>query len=104
MFRLNGLWKAGIAAVAMAGAVATMSLPAEAGRRTGTWANGMVMGPYGPGYYGPGGAYYGGGHGGHWGHGGYRRAFIDESDCYTVRRRVVDDWGRVYVRRTRVCD
>ncbi len=24
--------------------------------------------------------------------------------CYTVRRRFVDDWGRVFVRRTQVCD
>lgn len=37
-----------------------------------------------PGYYGTG--YYGG------------------SPCYTVRERVVDDWGRVMVRRTQVCE
>lgn len=26
------------------------------------------------------------------------------ADCYTVRRRLVDDYGRVFVRRVRVCD
>lgn len=26
------------------------------------------------------------------------------SECYTVRRRVVDDWGRVHIRRVHVCD
>ena len=25
-------------------------------------------------------------------------------DCYTVRRRFVDAWGRVFIRRTQVCD
>jgi hypothetical protein len=63
----------------------------------------MVEGPYGPGYYGRGG-YYGGPHyyGGY--RGGYRGASVYGGGCYTARQRVVDDWGRVYIRRTRVCD
>jgi hypothetical protein len=111
--------KAGLAALAIAGAVVAASAPAEAGRRTGTWQNGMVAGPYGPGYYGPDGSFYGNGYGGghygyggghygygkEWGHrGGYRRAYADEPDCYTVTRRVADDWGRVFVRQKRVCE
>ncbi len=27
-----------------------------------------------------------------------------DSGCYTVRRRFVDDWGRVVIRRTEVCE
>jgi hypothetical protein len=65
----------------------SLSLPptvAEAGMRTGTWRNGMVAGPYGVGWYGPGDsfapahqAYYGGYHSGYYGAGyggpyGYR--------------------------------
>jgi hypothetical protein len=53
--------KTGLAAVALFGAVATWSPPAEAGASTGTWGNGTVDGPYGPGYYGPNGEFYGNG-------------------------------------------
>jgi hypothetical protein len=49
---------------------------AEAGMRTGTWRNGMVAGPYGVGWYGPGGyfapsqhAHYGGYYPGYYGAG-----------------------------------
>jgi hypothetical protein len=74
--------------------------PAQAGESTGCWRNLGCVGDgyapppprYGyaphrpsPGYYGYGGAAYGG-------------------DCYFVRRRFVDDWGRVGVRRIRVCE
>ncbi|MGY2049993.1 hypothetical protein [Methylobacterium sp. JK268] len=34
---------------------------------------------------------------------GYAPAY-EASDCYTVRRRVVDEFGDVYIRRVRVCD
>jgi hypothetical protein len=74
------------------------TLPAAAGESTGCWrhlgCNGQGYAPppprYAPyrapvGYYGYGAPVYGG-------------------DCYTVRRRFVDDWGRVVVRRTRVCE
>jgi hypothetical protein len=29
---------------------------------------------------------------------------VPAEECYTVRRRVVDDWGRVYFRRQTVCE
>jgi hypothetical protein len=53
--------KTGLAIVAISGAVAVWSAPVQAGESTGTWRNGMVAGPYGPGYYGPDGPYYGDG-------------------------------------------
>jgi hypothetical protein len=57
----GGILKAGFVALALSGAAWASSLPAQAGESTGTWRNGMVNGPYGPGYYGPDGAYYGDG-------------------------------------------
>jgi hypothetical protein len=60
MFTARAL-KTGLSVLALCGAFAAWSLPAEAGSSTGTWRNGMVDGPYGPGYYGPNGEYYGGG-------------------------------------------
>jgi len=56
-----GLFKTGLAALMLSGAIAVWSHPAQAGESTGTWRNGMVAGPYGPGYYSPNGAYYGDG-------------------------------------------
>jgi hypothetical protein len=148
MFRTKATLTAGLAALALGGAVLA-SAPAEAGASTGTWRNGMVAGPYGAGYYGGGGyrargygyrpAYgyhrsrsnYGGaaaagligglalgalatapaysypaypyppapvGYGGYYGAGAY-----GAPACYTVRRRFVDEWGRVFVRPTQVC-
>ncbi|SFV09853.1 hypothetical protein SAMN02799631_04967 [Methylobacterium sp. 174MFSha1.1] len=35
-------------------------------------------------------------------YGGYAPAY--GPDCYTVRRRMVDEFGDVYIRRVRVCD
>jgi hypothetical protein len=100
MFR-SQILKAGFAALALGGAVLAWSGPVQAGASTGTWRNGMVMGPYGPGYYGAYG--YSGRSRGYYG--GYRGASdYDEPDCYTVRRRYVDDWGRAFVRRMRVCE
>jgi hypothetical protein len=105
MFRQKSALKAGLAGLAIAGAVAGWSASATAGQTTGTWRNGMVAGPYGPGYYGRDGTFYGNGFRGPRRHYGYRGASLyEESACYTVRRRMVDDWGRVIVRRTRVCD
>lgn len=54
--------KAGLVALALSGTALVSSVPAQAGESTGTWRNGMVDGPYGPGYYGPDGRYYGNGH------------------------------------------
>jgi len=51
--------KAGLAALGLFGALSLWSVPAEAGASTGTWRNGMVAGPRGPGYYVPYGRYYG---------------------------------------------
>jgi hypothetical protein len=51
--------KISLVALALSGAAVTLSLPAHAGERTGTWRNGMVDGPYGPGWYGPDGTFYG---------------------------------------------
>jgi hypothetical protein len=48
---------------------------AEAGWRTGHWANGMVAGPNGVGWYGPHGAYVPARQGGGWGNGGYYGAY-----------------------------
>jgi hypothetical protein len=54
--------KTGLVALALSGAALVSSLPSQAGESTGTWRNGMVDGPYGPGYYTPDGRYYGNGH------------------------------------------
>ena len=53
--------KTGVAFLALSGAVAVWTAPAQAGASTGKWRNGMQMGPAGPGYYGPDGRYYGDG-------------------------------------------
>jgi len=34
----------------------------------------------------------------------YGSPVYDEPTCYTVRRRLVDDWGRVFIRREQVCE
>ncbi|MBZ6074701.1 hypothetical protein [Microvirga puerhi] len=83
-----------LTAILLGGAV-----PAQAGAGTGTWRNGMVEGPYGPGYYGPPRAP-------RYADDGYYRGVsrYGEQDCYMVRRRFVDDWGRVIVRRERICE
>lgn len=137
---------AGIAALAMGGAILATSAPAEAGASTGRWRNGMVAGPAGVGYYGGRHAYHPGSYG-HRPARGYHRsrnhggavaagvigglalgalatspsyaypaypvatpgyyggtAFYEAPACYTVRRRFVDDWGRTFVRRQRVCE
>jgi hypothetical protein len=59
MLPIAAALRAGLAAFALCGAVVAWSAPAEAGASTGTWRNGMQAGPYGPGYYGPDGRYYG---------------------------------------------
>ena len=97
----------GLAILVVGGAVLTWSAPAEAGQRTGTWRNGMVAGPYGPGYYTT--YYYGSSrytHRGPWGAYGpsYVPARYSWPHCYTVRRSSMDPWGRVTTWRTRVCD
>jgi hypothetical protein len=50
--------KIGLLALALSGAATLASVPVQAGESTGTWRNGMVNGPYGPGWYEPGGSYY----------------------------------------------
>jgi hypothetical protein len=102
--------KAGFAALALVASVVAWSAPAQGGATTGTWRNGMVNGPYGPGYYGPDGTFYGNGDGTtripprryYYGrprgfYGSYRPR------CYTVERRIVNAWGRVVVQQERVC-
>ena len=92
-----------LAAGLVLAAAAAIATPASAGDSTGCWRHlGCVGGPaygYAPpapayGYppYRPAGGYY---------------ADVAPSygeECYTVRRRFVDDWGRVVIRRTRVCE
>ena len=34
----------------------------------------------------------------------YGPAFYDGPTCYTVRRRSIDAWGRVFITRTQVCE
>lgn len=52
MFRTKATLTAGLAALALGGAVMASTVPAEAGASTGRWRNGMVAGPAGVGYYG----------------------------------------------------
>jgi hypothetical protein len=59
MFGRSVAMRSGLAAFVFCGAVLALSAPAGAGASTGTWRNGMQAGPYGPGYYGPDGSYYG---------------------------------------------
>ena len=84
-------------------AAAAITTPARAGESTGCWRHlGCIGGPaygypppapvYGYRPYRPAGGYY-----------AYGAPSYGE-ECYTVRRRFVDDWGRVVVRRTRVCE
>jgi hypothetical protein len=90
-------------AVIVAGSVLATALPAEAGASTGTWRNGMVASPYGAGQYGAPGGYS-----------GARRGLNDEGyggapvyaqqECYTRWQRVADAWGRIVVRRVRICE
>jgi hypothetical protein len=92
--------KAVAAALVLAGAGLGSPVPTAAGESTGTWRNGMVEGPFGPGYYrgAPGGAYVRPDY-----DDGYRGAAVyGGRDCYVQRERVVDEW--VVVRRTRVCE
>jgi hypothetical protein len=49
--------KIGLLALALSGAATLASVPVQAGESTGTWRNGMVDGPYGPGWYGRGDHY-----------------------------------------------
>lgn len=97
-------------AVAGVLALATVATSADAGSRTGCWncgpdvggaaaagivgglaAGALVGGAARPAYGAP--AYY-----------GPPATVYDEEECYYVRRRFVDDWGRVVIRRTRVCE
>ncbi len=79
MFSAHAL-KAGLAVLALSGAVSIWSAPAQAGASTGTWRNGMVDGPYGPGYYHPGGRYY---DGGRQRHRGYAREYYRSPRNYS---------------------
>lgn len=132
---------AGVAALALGGSLLAAA-PAQAGESTGRWRNGMVAGPYGPGYYGYRSAGYG--YRPYYGHrhsnggavaagvigglalgalassayaapaysypaysypsGYYAAPAYAAPSCYTVRRRFVDAWGRVIIRREDVCE
>jgi hypothetical protein len=114
---------AGLAATALiGGAVAVSTSPAEAGASTGTWRYGTPYRGYGyrP-YYGYRRGYGGGGVAAgvatglavgalaastpYYGYPAYGYAApVYGGDCYWVRRRVVDDWGQVFIRRVQVCD
>ena len=89
-----------LAAGLVLAAAAAITTPASAGESTGCWRHlGCVGGPaYG--YAPPAPAYGYRPAGGYYAHG----APAYEEECYTVRRRFVDDWGRVVIRRTRVCE
>jgi hypothetical protein len=121
----------GAAALVMGGSL-MIAAPATAGESTGRWRNGMVAGPYGPAYYGQryayrpqygyrrhnnGGAVAAGVIGGlalgalassayaapaypsYYGAGAYAAP-----SCYMVRRRFVDEWGRLIIRREQICE
>lgn len=90
---------AALAAVALTSFAVVNASPAEARWRGGpAFALGAVGGlalgsalaarPY----YGPRYGYY-----------GYAPAYYARA-CYVVRRRFIDEFGDVYIRRTRVCD
>ena len=148
MFRTKATFMAGLAALALGGAVLVSAAPAEAGASTGRWRNGMVAGSAGVGYYGrqayrPGGYGYRPSYGYHRSRnrggavaagviGGlalgalaaapaysypaypypaypvaspyYGVSAYPAPSCYTVKRRFVDAWGQVFVRRTEVCE
>ena len=123
----------GAAALVIGGSLIAAA-PATAGESTGRWRNGMVAGPYGPGYYGQRYAYrpqYGYGYRRHNNGGAVAAGVIGglalgalassayaapaypsyygdgayaAPSCYTVRRRFVDDWGRVIIRREEICE
>jgi hypothetical protein len=153
MFRGKVILTAGLAVLAMGGALMT-SAPAEAGPRSAAWRNGVVSGPrvianysgYRPARYGYRGGYYRRNNGGAIAAGligglalgalasapaysypaysypaysypnypyqaypasypgYYGTGYYAGPTCYTVPRRFVDPWGRVFVRRTRVCE
>jgi hypothetical protein len=151
MFCTKRVLTAGVAALALGGSLLAAA-SAQAGESTGRWRNGMVAGPYGPGYYGhrPAGYGYRPSYGyqpsygyRHRNNGGavaagligglalgalassayaaptysypayaYPSAYpayegtsvYAAPSCYTVRRRFVDAWGRVIVRREDVCE
>ena len=115
------------AATLIGGALTVSTAPAEAGASTGTWRYGTPYRGYGyrP-YYG-----YRRGYGGGavaagvatglavgalaastpsyaypaYGYPAYGYpAPVYGGDCYWVSRRVVDDWGQVFIRRVQVCD
>jgi len=88
--------KFALSSIAVCGAVLCWSPSAEAGASTGTWRNGMHVGPYGPGYYGRHGYYaprrhYGvrRGHYRNYGYHGPRRYHRGYATRYPRGRRVV---------------
>jgi hypothetical protein len=97
-FSVPTLATAATLALAAAGAVTTAS-PAHAGASTGCWRHLGCVGA--PGFAPPPPAY---GYAPYRRAGGYYGGPAYDDDCYMVRRRFVDDWGRVVIRRTRVCE
>src|SRR5215212_3805382 len=88
--------KFALSSIALCGAVLCWSPPAQAGASTGTWRNGMQVGPYGAGYYGRHGYYaprrhYGvrRGHYSYYGYDGPRRYHGGYAAQYPHGRRVV---------------
>lgn len=118
----------GLIAATTLGGMATLTMPAEAAPRG--WRYGHVGHPYGFGgrhwgwrRHNNGGAVAAGlisglaigalaasaahpayGYGYSYGHSSYYPAYDYGPGCYTVRRRYVDAWGGVMIRRVRVCE
>lgn len=130
MSRAKTILAAGCAVLTL-GATLVVSAPAQAGESTGRWRDGSYATPYG--IVRPYRSYSDYGYRRHYYRhrhdnsgavaagviGGlalgalaarpaypsyYAAPVYAGPDCYTVRRRFVDDWGRVYVRRERVCE
>lgn len=122
MSRVKQVLAAGCTILALGGALATS---AQAGEGTGRWRDGSYATPYGvvrpySGYrsyyrhHSNNGAAVAAGVIGGLALGAmvarpaypayYGARVYEEPSCYMVRRRFVDEWGRVFVRRTQVCE
>ena len=116
MAALKNFAVAALAALTLGGAALGTAAPAEAS----PYKKGLHLKAVPAGYHGHGYGYHG--YGKHYGYGAPVAAgligglalgavaasaspvYVAASDCYTVRRRFVNAYGDVYVRRERVCD
>jgi hypothetical protein len=96
-FSVPTLATAATLALAAAGAVTSQPRP----RRSKHWLLAAFSCVGAPGFAPPPPAY---GYAPYRRAGGYYGGPAYDDDCYMVRRRFVDDWGRVVIRRTRVCE